>query len=321
MVRIDISPEPRVVKYQLKEREYIYADFWRNRDYDQRAENVLLKKYFKRYFTGKQKPTCLVDIAGSFGRLLPVYASYFKEVAILDYAVNEFHAAQLTAAQQQLKLYLIAANAYHIPLQDNSQPALITVRLVHHLENPAWFLKEVARVLQPGGLFIFQASNKNNLLTLVQALFKFDFSIWKLDWLDLGQKGMQEDGYFSLIRTYRAGYLEQLIKEQNLKIVRKRSVSWLRRLSFVRRYPKFSHFLERCFQLISCVLPFGPSNWYVIRKPADKQVATKQSVPFDFLTTLQSPNTKRPLTKTQLTRFLKKTKKGASYLSLRYPPN
>ncbi len=321
MVKIDTSIEPRIVKYQDKNDVFVFANFWKDRDYDHEAEEIIVKKYFKKYFSNQEDNSCLVDIGGSFGRLLPAYAPFFKEVAVLDYAVSEFYMAKGMAQKEDLKLHLIAANAYHLPLSDNSQSSLIAVRLIHHLEDPFWFFEEIERVLKPGGIFICQAANKNHLKTLLQSIFKFDFSIWRLHWLDIGAKGIQENGKFALIRNFNPAYLERLIKELNLRIVRRRSTSWLRNVQFLQKVPGHMALLERPLQWLSFVLPLGPSNWYVIEKVDTDEDNVKQSKKNSFLMTLCLPNSKKRLSKDTYSKHLKKTDNNIDYLDLRYPKN
>ena len=306
------SQEPRVVEYHNKQYNYVYSSFWQGRAYDQRSERLILGKYLKRYFSNHPYPW-LVDIGGNFGRLLPAYAPYFKEVAILDYAVNEFHLAVETARKHQLKLHLVAANAYHLPLSDNSQSALICVRVIHHLEDPVLFFKEIDRILKPGGLFIFQSTNKNNLKNLFKSLITFNFKSWRSNWIDIGKQGVSKEGHFALIRNYKATYIEKLIKARNLKIIRKRSASWLRYLAFIRRYPALGYPFEWLLQLISPIFPFGPSNWYVIRKDGDFKKSSD-----NFLSTLYDQTGQKKLTPNARSKFVKQTDKKATYLDLRH---
>ena len=318
MAKIDISTEPRIVRYQDKNDVFVSADFWQGREYDHRAEEIIIKKYFRRYLSRQPEGSWLVDLGGAFGRLLPSYAPFFKEVAILDYAVSEFYKAAEIAQKEKIKLHLVAANAYHLPFKDSSQTALTAVRLIHHIEDPLWFFEEVDRVLKPGGILICEAANKNNLKTLIQALLKFDFSVWNLSWLDIGAKGVQEDGHFALIRNYNPAYLEESLKELSLKIVRRRSTSWLRNITSLQKLPGSMYLLERPLQWLGSILPLGPSNWYVIQKTGAEKPATAGKK-VDFLSTLCLPKTREPLPKAVQPRYLKQTDKGIGFLDLRYP--
>ena len=310
MVKIE-DTEPRVVDYY----DFAFSKFWQNRDYDHQAELLTLKYYLRKYFGGRNNAWS-VDVGGSFGRLLPAFKGYFEEVVIVDYAVNEFHLAERTAREAGIKLKLLAANAYHLPFKDASQPSIIAVRLVHHLEDPLWFFEEVARILEPGGIFVCQTASKNHLKTFFQCLVRFNFSVWRLRWLDLGSKGVQEDGHFMLLRNYKPAYLEGLLKEVNLEIVQKRSVSWLRNIKWLQKMPGSFWLLEKPLQWLSPLFLLGPSNWYVIRKPGRRPAAKTRP---SFISTLCMPRDQKPLPKNFRTKFKKKADEGSTYLDLRYP--
>lgn len=49
----------------------------------------------------------------------------------------------------------ICADAYHLPFTDNSFPFIFTFQTLHHFPDPKPILKEIYRVLMPGGLFYF----------------------------------------------------------------------------------------------------------------------------------------------------------------------
>ena len=317
------SSEPRIVDYQ---KDFLFSKFWENRDYDHKVEVMLLGNYFKRYMSEcREAGSWLIDIGGSFGRLLPLYSDYFKEVAILDYAVNEFYLAEKIAKQADVQLQLVRANAYHLPLKDNSQTSLIAVRLVHHLEDPLWFFEEVARVLKPEGVFICHVANKNNLKNWLRCLRKFNFSVWRLPWIDLGSKGIQADGHFALVRDYHPDYIEKLINELNLKIVRKRSTSWLRNMKFLQKIPYSFSLLEKPLQWLSAVMPLGPSNWYVIQKEtagtAKSTKSVKKTAARACEDTFCLPESLKSIPKTERKKHLKKSKKGTTYWDFRYPRN
>ena len=312
------SDSNRVVKYHDDNFDYAYSNFWQGRDYDHQSEILILKKYFKKYIRPNNYPW-ITDIGGNFGRLIPMYATSFSEVAVVDYADNQFHIAQQTADKEGIKLHLIAANAYYLPLADNSQPVLISVRLIHHLENPKQFFQEISRTLHSDGFFIFQASNKNHIGLWLKSCIKFNFSDWRLNWTDLGRSGHQTDGSFLLIRNYKFNYLEELIKANNLKIVRKRSVSWLRSFGWARRYYRFSFIFERILQRLSFILPLSSNNWYVLQKGNREQSSTKQFAfeNFKFLANLYSFKQKKKISQKDCIQFLNTNDNGVKFLDFR----
>ena len=255
--------EPNVVRYQTDSREFEYARFWDNRNFEDRAERILLKSWLGYY---PKAAKWLVDIGGSFGRLIPVYSRVFKQIAILDYATNEFHLAKASADKHKVDVQLIAANAYHLPLADDSQTAIIAIRIVHHLEDPASFFAEISRVLAKNGLAIIEVSNKNHLKLWLRSVAKLNFKDWRSSWVDIGSSGLQDDGVFTLIRSYKPAYVESLMLAQDLEIKKKCSVSWLRQTPLARLPKSVTNLIEWLCQQVSPLAMVAPSNWYMLSK-------------------------------------------------------
>jgi 2-polyprenyl-6-hydroxyphenyl methylase/3-demethylubiquinone-9 3-methyltransferase len=56
----------------------------------------------------------------------------------------------------------IAGDAYHLPFADASFDAVSAMDFLEHIERPADFIREVSRVLKPGGRFFFHTFNRNH---------------------------------------------------------------------------------------------------------------------------------------------------------------
>jgi ubiquinone/menaquinone biosynthesis C-methylase UbiE len=54
------------------------------------------------------------------------------------------------------------ASVYALPFADNSFDAVLMVRVFHHLHNSDAALKELHRILRPGGMLVFSYSNLRN---------------------------------------------------------------------------------------------------------------------------------------------------------------
>lgn len=55
------------------------------------------------------------------------------------------------------------ANAYELPFEDESFDVVSAMDFLEHVEEPARVIKEVSRVLKPGGVFFFHTFSKNIL--------------------------------------------------------------------------------------------------------------------------------------------------------------
>jgi len=101
----------------------------------------------------------IVDIGAGFGRLAPCYIDTYQEVHMVEPASN-LRAAAMGAFGNTVKYY--DASVYALPFADNSVDAVLMVRVFHHLHNSEAALKEIHRILRPGGIFVFSYSNLRN---------------------------------------------------------------------------------------------------------------------------------------------------------------
>lgn len=76
----------------------------------------------------------------------------------------EFHAADLDAG---------------LPLADASVDAAAAVEVIEHLENPRAFVRELARVVRPGGWIVVTTPNQLSALSLLTLVVKGRFSAFQ----------------------------------------------------------------------------------------------------------------------------------------------
>jgi ubiquinone/menaquinone biosynthesis C-methylase UbiE len=62
-----------------------------------------------------------------------------------------------------VKIYPVSGDAFHLPLQDNSFEAIILSEVLEHLEFPMDALKEMTRVLKPGGKLLISVPYKEKI--------------------------------------------------------------------------------------------------------------------------------------------------------------
>jgi len=159
-------------------------------------------KAFKRYL--KPGPLKILDAGGGSGRygLKMAMEDKAREVTIIDIVpesvelVNNFiKKAGLPNARAEV------ADIYKLPFEENSFDVVFCDVVIQHLAEPKPALKELARVLKPGGRLIFSAVNKWNC---PHSLYKFF-------------KGVSyEYGYE---RSYSRGEFRQLVLFLGLKLV------------------------------------------------------------------------------------------------------
>ncbi len=64
-----------------------------------------------------------------------------------------------------------AGDAYHLPFPCSSFDCVLAMDMLEHVEEPSRVIEECARVLRPGGLFMFQTINRNWVAGLVGIKF------------------------------------------------------------------------------------------------------------------------------------------------------
>jgi SAM-dependent methyltransferase len=91
--------------------------------------------------------------SGPCARSIPLVSEY----QLRGYAVDlSFDALELTPRQAKVLKHnkwpqRICADLYHLPFRNNSFPFVCIFQTLHHLPDPAPALKEIYRILQPGG--------------------------------------------------------------------------------------------------------------------------------------------------------------------------
>lgn len=154
-------------------------EFWEkvDRSYEDRCERRTLTHLIKQ---ASPAPEVILDAGCGFGRLFDTYAPLASSFILLDYAQHLLDQAKQTIHHSQVQF--VQGNLLEIPLKTESVDLVLTVRTLHHLQNPSIFFKEVHRILQPQGYFIFEIPNKRHLVNMVRyALGKLKQSPWSTD--------------------------------------------------------------------------------------------------------------------------------------------
>ncbi len=147
---------------QYDDPKYNYQDYWAGREYEHAAEEMAIKRLLKGMHFANA-----VDVGGGYGRLSLFLTKFADKVTLAE------------PSRQQLdisKIYLKDAPTVHsklwqaadLKMPDESADLVLVVRVLHHLPDPAAELKEIARVLKPGGTFILEFANDAHFLNRVR---------------------------------------------------------------------------------------------------------------------------------------------------------
>jgi ubiquinone/menaquinone biosynthesis C-methylase UbiE len=133
------------------------ARFWadQGREYEDLAERIALTRLLP------PRGQRLLELGAGFGRLVDLYDGY-DQVILLDYAKSGLREAQERLGRSGRFLY-VAADLYHLPFAPAVCDTVVTVRVLHHLEDVPTAFREIAAVLRAGGTYVLEYANKRNL--------------------------------------------------------------------------------------------------------------------------------------------------------------
>jgi ubiquinone/menaquinone biosynthesis C-methylase UbiE len=250
-----------------------YSKFWEDnkRLYEDRAERLALRKLLAGV-DGTNK--FFFDIGCGYGRLFNEYKD-FKNIVLIDYSVKNLENARkriekfLEDNQRSLSsVYLIAADAAHLPLKSGCADVVLTVRMVHHLDDPEMYFNEVARILRGNGLYFLEFANKRNLKNILR------YFIGKMDTSPFGLLPSQIG---ETIMNFHPKYIIGALKKRKFTIKKMISVSNFR-LNTLKRFPgtKTLIFFEKIYQRIIPFVLLGPSVF--LKSILDERTKEKTSI-------------------------------------------
>lgn len=206
--------------------KYDYSTYWKNREYEDLAEHILLEKAFEQIPSGNW----FIDIGGSYGRLIDIYYDKFKHPVIMDYSLETLIKNKSHISEKYPKVILIAANVYKLPFAESSLDSALMVRVLHHLNQQDTYFKELRRVLKSNGIYIQEFANKIHLKARFRAILKGNFKFFNKNPYQQPAAGNFEGTKEqpSIFLNYHPRYIRGLFKKADLKIIRKSGCSYLR---------------------------------------------------------------------------------------------
>jgi ubiquinone/menaquinone biosynthesis C-methylase UbiE len=122
----------------------------------------------------------LLEVGAGAGRNTPRYQG-FQRIVLLDYSRTQLRQAQKRLGREGRYIY-VAADVYRLPFVTGLFDAATMIRTLHHMADAPRALAQVGRVLHPGGVFILEFANKQNLKAILRyALRRQDWSPFSLE--------------------------------------------------------------------------------------------------------------------------------------------
>lgn len=239
--------------------DYDYRAYWQTRQYEDLADRLALKKLLKK--VPKHGP--LLEIGAGFGRLSPVYLPFFEKVILTDPSTKMLGRAKKKIRSNRVKF--VKAFAEKLPFAKGSFQVVLLIRTCHHLKDPFLAIREISRVLKPGGFFVIEFANKVHLKARLKAFLRFDFHfLSSLKPVKIGQKKQKIP-----FLNYHPAQIEKMLQKNDLVIKKTLSVSNLRNPFFKKILPlKMLLFLEKIIQEVYAPLKLGPSIFLLCQKKA-----------------------------------------------------
>jgi len=112
----------------------------------------------------------LLDIAAGAGYTSHVLKKMGFDVTATEINTEQFLAENVAVEAVDLNLSL--------PYPDASFPNVVALEIVEHLEAPSRFVREIARVLTPGGKALISTPNITTLSSKARFVFKNEFNLF-----------------------------------------------------------------------------------------------------------------------------------------------
>lgn len=252
---------------------YDYSQYWQKRRYEHLSETHLLNKIFS-----KKMGNWFLDVGGSYGRLTPTYINSYKNPVILDYSAKTLKSNYEVLTNKYPGIHLIAANAYKMPFKENVFDGGLMVRVLHHIENPEEYFKEIERVMRYDGTYVQEFANKIHIKARIRAFLKreknfFNINPYKQPTVSLSEG--TKNNIEGIFLNYHPAHVENMLKLEDFEIVKKYDCSFFRSPLFKKIFnDEFLFFWEKILQSLFSFSNFPPSIFFetLVKKQNDKKV-------------------------------------------------
>jgi len=236
-----------------------YADYWHGRGYEHAAEVMAIRRLLNGHSFDHA-----IDVGGGYGRLSVVLSDYARRVTLVDSSQQQLDLARtFLAAYPQVST--VRMDADRLQLDDASADLVMMVRVLHHLPEPAAELREVYRVLRPGGYALVEVANVAHAVNRVRYLIRR--TAIPLTPVDILPPQLRRDDDIPFVNHHPATVVGLLLAT-GLRLERMLSVSNLRHRAATRVLPRPALLaVERALQERLAPLYFGPSVFLLLRKP------------------------------------------------------
>lgn len=108
----------------------------------------------------KDKKAKVLDLGCGTGLTLSVIAKTFPNSVGCEIGKKEVVATREILKEVGVKIPVILYDGNHLPFADNNFDIVTSVEVYEHVDKPQVMLKEIKRVLKPGGILLISTANK-----------------------------------------------------------------------------------------------------------------------------------------------------------------
>ncbi len=239
------------------ERGYDYTKYWDNRDYENAAEHIAIRRLLKGQHYGSA-----ADIGGGFGRLCILLRTFADKVTLAEPAASQLEAAKKVLDGTDIVQAQMQAD--DLKFADGELDLVTMVRVMHHLPEPAAEFAEISRVLAPGGTAIIEVANYGHFKN--RRRHKREGKAMPTEPVSIRTVKADEPDAIAFVNHNIDTVIGQLA-EAGLTLESKLSVSNLRSERVKRALPKGAMLaIERATQKRLARSNFGPSIFLKLRK-------------------------------------------------------
>lgn len=251
-----IDEHPPIIDYEGSDYQ---ASFWDQGDraYEDRAEAVALRRLLP--VSGK----LLLEIGAGAGRNTPRYEG-FERVVLLDYSRSQLEQARLRLGTSARYVF-VAADVYCLPFVPGVFDAATMIRVLHHIVEPPRALRQIRSALAPGGIFILEYANKQNL----KAIFRY--TLRRQTWNPFTREPVE---FAPMNFDFHPHSVRQWLRGEGFNVERQLTVSHFRLPAFKRLLPlRFLVALDALAQLTGDWWQLSPSVFVRARAVGDTPIA------------------------------------------------
>lgn len=243
---------------QYDDPRHNYRQYWEGREYENAAEEIAIRRLLRgRRFTRA------ADVGGGFGRISVLLTEFADEVTLAEPSRQQLDLAEgFLADHPEIERRQMQADS--LDFADGYLDLVTMIRVMHHLPEPTAELREVARVLAPGGTLILEMANYAHARNRVKHAVKR--RSLPRDPVDIRSEERRKEGGIPFVNHHPRTVIEQL-DAAGLRVEKLLSVSNLRSPGLKRMLPQGAMLAaERALQPALASSWFGPSIFMRARK-------------------------------------------------------